>query len=64
MKVTVEHPAQPSYIAVSDGDSGATHSPCQPLHPRIVQIRDNVMSAAWWGAVAALEWGSPAASAR
>ena len=51
----VEHQAQPSDNAVGDGDSCATRSPSQALDPRIVQIRDEVMRAAWLGAVAALD---------
>jgi hypothetical protein len=37
------------------GDSRGADTRVEPPDPRIIQIRDAALTAAWWGAVAALE---------
>jgi hypothetical protein len=51
----VLHPPQLPSGNSKDGDSRCADTRVQPPDPRVIQIRDAALTAAWWGAVAALD---------
>lgn len=49
------HPAQLPAGTTKGGDAGVADTRIQPCDPRVIRIRDAALTAAWWGAVGALD---------